>query len=84
MAAVTLLFQGLLTSIKFLDNKIALDQVLTTTTTKKKTRWVVTDNSCYVYINTISEVKTYLCIDRQLAQVFLDVPVLTGIQANSP
>lgn len=82
MAAVTLLFQGLLTSIKFLDNKIALDQVLTTTT--KKTRWVVTDNSCYVYINTISEVKTYLGIDRQLAQVFLDVPVLTGIQANSP
>ena len=29
MVAVTLLFQGLLTTTKFLDNKIALDQVLT-------------------------------------------------------
>lgn len=29
MAVVNLLFQGLLTTIKILDNKIALDQVLT-------------------------------------------------------
>ena len=34
----------------------------------------MTDKFCYVYINTISEVKTYLGIVRQLAQVSLDVP----------
>ena len=34
----------------------------------------MTDNSCYVCINTTSEVKTYLGIVRQLTQVSLDVP----------
>ena len=70
MAAVTLLFQGLLTSIKFLDNKIASDQMLA-----EKRRCVVTISSCYVYVNTTSEVKIYLGKIRQLAKNLPEVPI---------
>ena len=50
-----------------LDNKIALDSILV----EKGVICVVYNNSCYLYINTTTEVKTYLDKIRQLFTVSL-------------
>lgn len=58
-------------AIKFLDNEIALDQMLA----EKRSYVIGANSSCYVYVNTTSEVKTYLNKSRQLATHLPKVPV---------
>ena len=62
-----------LVTLKFLDNKIASDQMLA-----EKRRRVVTISSCYVYVNTTSEVKISLDKRRQLAPRLQVSPKLPG------
>ena len=62
-----------LVTLKFLDNKIASDQMLA-----EKRRRVVTISSCYVYVNTTSEVKTYLDTIRKFITWWQVSPVAPG------
>ena len=71
-------------TIKWLDNKIALDHMLV----KKKKReiCVMANSSCYICVNTTLEVKTYLNKSRQLAtwlQVSPRWQAQAGFQAYS-